>query len=194
MSLSLGAWGQTSTGDRMNTYIVLFRGINVGGNNSLPMKELVVLLEDLGAKNVRTYIQSGNAVFQSAEKNSSLLSKQLAAEIKKRHGFEPHVLLLGLEAINTAIAKNPFPEAETDPTSLHLGFLASTPKNPDLEKLNSLKKASERFHLSDNVFYLHAPEGVGRSKLAASTEKLLGVPMTDRNWRTVCKIKELSGE
>lgn len=178
----------------MNTYIALFRGINVGGNNSLPMKELVVLLEDIGAKKVRTYIQSGNAVFQSAEKNSSQISKQLAAEIKKRHGFEPHVLFLGLEAINTAMANNPFPEAEADPSSLHLGFLASTPKHPDLEKLNGLKKASERFHLGDNVFYLHAPEGVGRSKLAASTEKLLGVPMTDRNWRTVYKIRELAGE
>ena len=158
------------------------------------MKALVVLIEEIGAKKVRTYIQSGNAVFQSAEKNSSKLSKQVAAEIKKRYGFEPHVLLLSLEAINTAIAKNPFPEAEADSTSLHLGFLASTPQNPALERLNSFKKASERFHLSDNVFYLHAPEGVGRSKLAANTEKLLGVPMTVRNWRTVCKIKGLAGK
>ncbi|WP_296888810.1 DUF1697 domain-containing protein [Thiobacillus sp.] len=178
----------------LNTYIALFRGINVGGNSSLPMKELVVLLEGMGARKVRTYIQSGNAVFLSPEKNASQLAKQLATEIRKRHGFEPHVLLLGPEAINMAIARNPFPEAEADPSRLHLGFLASTPKNPDLEKLNSLKKASERFHLSDNVFYLHAPEGVGRSRLAASTEKLLGVPMTDRNWRSVCKIRELLRE
>jgi len=177
----------------MNTYIALFRGINVGGKNSLPMKGLIALLEGIGAKNVRTYIQSGNAVFQSIEKSPSRLSKQLAAEIKKRYGFEPHVLLLGLEAIYKAIAKNPFPEAETEPSSLHLGFLASIPKNPDQEKLRSLRKASERFHLVDNVFYLYAPEGVGRSKLAASTEKVLGVPMTDRNWRTVCKIRDLAG-
>jgi uncharacterized protein (DUF1697 family) len=178
----------------MNTYIALFRGINVGGKNSLPMKGLVAILQDLGAKNVRTYIQSGNAVFQSAARNPSQLSTQLAAEIKKRHGFEPHVLLLGPEAINKAIAKNPFPEAKADPARLHLGFLAATPRNPDLQKLDSLKKASERFHLGDNVFYLHAPEGVGRSRLAASTEKLLGVPMTDRNWKTVCKIRELAEE
>ncbi len=188
------AWRHTSTGDRMNTYIALFRGINVGGNNPLPMKELVVLLEDIGVKKVRTYIQSGNAVFQSTERNPSRISMKLATEIKKRHGFEPLVLLLGLEAINAAIAKNPFPEAEVDPSSLHLGFLASTPKNPNLEKLNSLKMASERFLLSDTVFYLHAPEGVGRSRLAAGTEKLLGVPVTGRNWRTVCKIRELAEE
>ena len=77
---------------------------------------------------------------------------------------------------------------------MHLGFLASVPKNPDLEKLATLAKPSERFYLRDCVFYLNAPEGVGRSKLAASAEKLLGVPMTDRNWRSVSKIRALAGE
>ena len=176
----------------MKTCIALFRGINVGGKNSLSMKELVDILEDIGARNIRTYIQSGNAVFQNAEKSFSQLSAQISAEIKERHGFEPCVLILGLDALEKAMAENPFPEAEADPSSLHLGFLVSTPRNPDLKKLESLKKESERFHLSDNVFYLHAPEGVGRSKLAASVEKLLGVPMTDRNWKTVCKIREMA--
>jgi len=176
----------------MRTCIALFRGINVGGKNSLPMKGLVALLEELGAGNIRTYIQSGNAIFQSAEIDASHLSQKICAEIKKRHGFEPYVLLLGLDDLERAIADNPFPEAETEPSSLHLGFLASAPHNPDLKKLESLKKESERFQLKGNVFYLHAPEGVGRSKLAASAEKLLGVPMTDRNWRTVCKIREMA--
>jgi uncharacterized protein (DUF1697 family) len=144
----------------MDTYIALFRGINVGGKNLLPMNELVVLLEDIGARNIKTYIQSGNAI----------------------------------DEIEQAMAENPFPEAETDPSSLHLGFLAFTPKSPDLKKLDGLKKESESFHLTERVFYLHAPEGVGRSKLAAATEKLLGVPMTDRNWRTVCKIREMAKE
>ena len=178
----------------MNTYIALFRAINVGGKNSLPMKELVAILEELGVRKIKTYIQSGNVVFQSAEKNFSQFSTRLAAEIKKRRGFEPHVLIVGLGALEKAMAGNPFPEAEADASSLHLGFLASVPENPNLQKLDSLRKESERFHLSERVFYLHAPEGVGRSKLAASTEKLLGVPMTDRNWRTVCKIREMASE
>ncbi|MES2046993.1 MAG: DUF1697 domain-containing protein [Pseudomonadota bacterium] len=178
----------------MNTYIAFLRGINVGGNNSLPMKQLVAILEDAGARKIKTYIQSGNAVFQSTEKNLPQLSKNLAAEIKKRHGFEPYIHILAAEAVNRAIEENPFPEAVADPSSLHLGFLASKPANPNLEKLSSLKKESERFHLGDGVFYLHAPEGIGRSKLAASSEKLLGVPMTDRNWRTVCKVMELLEE
>lgn len=177
----------------MNTYVALLRGINVGGNGSLPMRELVAAMEATGARNVRTYIQSGNAVFESAEKNVARLSKKLSAEILKRRGFEPYVHLLTREALARAIAENPFPEAVVDPGSLHLGFLAASPKSPDLKKLSSLKKESERFHLAKSVFYLHAPEGIGRSKLAASSEKLLGVPMTDRNWRTVSTLMEIAG-
>ena len=178
----------------MKTYIALFRAINVGGKNSLPMKELIAVLEDLGARNAKTYIQSGNAVFVSPEKDTSQLSNKIRSEIKKRRGFEPHVLLLELEDIERAIRKNPFPEAATDPTTLHAGFLASVPEKPNLKTLESLRSESERFQLIDKVFYLHAPEGIGRSKLAANAEKLLGAPMTDRNWRTVCKIREMAQE
>lgn len=129
----------------MQTYVAFLRGINVGGKNSLPMKELVALLEALGCRNIRTYIQSGNAVFESREKGIPRLSHKIRDEIKKRRGFEPYVLLLELEEVERAITKNPFPEAETAPKTLHVGFLASPPRNPDLQALNSLKKASERF-------------------------------------------------
>ena len=176
------------------TYIALLRGINVGGRHVLPMKELAALLEDLGARKVKTYIQSGNAILQSEEQNMALLSGKIAAEIRKRYGFEPDVLLLESEDLEDAISANPFPGAESEPKTLHLGFLASTPSSPDFEALEGLKKESERFRLRDRVFYLHAPEGVGRSKLAAGAERLLGVSMTVRNWRTVCKIQELAQE
>ena len=172
----------------MKTYIALFRGINVGGNNVLPMKELVALLEKIGSQNVKTYIQSGNAVFQNKEKNASLLSNRISVAIKKSHGFEPHVLLLKPEEMESAVASNPFPEAESEPKTLHLFFLSSMPENPDFDALESIKSDRERFALKDGVFYLHTPDGIGRSKLAANAEKLLGVSMTGRNWRTVCKV------
>jgi uncharacterized protein (DUF1697 family) len=175
----------------MRTVIALFRAINVGPN-ALPMKELVAILEGLGARNVKTYIQSGNVVFESPEKDASRLSSKISQEVKKRRGFEPHVLLLEPGDIDRAIRKNPFPEAASDPKALHAGFLASKPEKPDLEALESLKSGSERFRLIDRVFYLHAPDGIGRSKLAAKAEKLLGVPMTDRNWRTVCTIHDMA--
>jgi uncharacterized protein (DUF1697 family) len=175
----------------MKTYIALFRGINVGGRHILPMKELVAILEDLGCRNVKTYIQSGNAVFESKVNNTSQLSKKISSEIKKSRGFEPHVLLLQLEEMEKAITNNPFPEGEKDPKALHVGFLTATPKTPDLKALESLKANREQFKLMDNIFYLYAPEGIGRSKLAASSEKLIGVPLTDRNWGTVRKIMEM---
>jgi uncharacterized protein (DUF1697 family) len=178
----------------MKTCIALFRGINVGGKNALSMKELAAILEDLGARKVKTYIQSGNAVFVCKDKDVSQLSNQIRVEIKKRRGFDPYVLLLGLEDIERVIRQNPFPEAETNPTALHAGFLAATPERPDMKMLESLKSDSERFRLIDSVFYLHAPDGVGRSKLAANAERLLGVPMTDRNWRTVSTIWKMAQE
>lgn len=178
----------------MKTYVALFRGLNVGGKNTLPMKDLVAILEEVGCRNVRTYIQSGNAVFESNANDPAQLSISISREIKKHRGYEPYVLLVGLEDLEKAITNNPFPEAEEEPQSLHVGFLALTPKTPDLKALENLRSNNERFRLIDNVFYLHAPEGIGRSRLAANAERLLGVTMTDRNWRTVCKIREMAKE
>lgn len=180
-------------GQFMQTYIALFRGINVGGKNALPMKDLVSIFEGLGASNVKTYIQSGNVVFQIASTDISRFSERLGIGVKERYRFEPHLIVIELAEIEAAITSNPFPEAESEPSSLHLGFLAFAPEHPDLKQLESLKKDSERFCLMGSIFYLHAPEGVGRSKLAARSEKLLGdVPMTSRNWNTVCKLKEIA--
>ena len=176
----------------MNTYIALLRGINVGGKRRLPMRELVSLLEGLGLKNIRTYIQSGNVVFQSDPPLATDLAERIGAAIQESHGFTPRVLLLDLAQFQRAVAANPFPEAEANPKSLHLYFLASTPDAPDLPALAELQRESERFILSDRVFYLHAPDGIGRSKLAERVEKLLGVPATARNWRSVCKILALA--
>jgi uncharacterized protein (DUF1697 family) len=176
----------------MSICISLFRGINVGGKNSLPMKELVGILEELGCQNVKTYIQSGNVVFKTNERNISGLSDRLSAEINKRRGFAPSVLVLRIKELEKIVANNPFPEVHDDPQTLHVGFLAAVPKKPDLKKLENLREKNERFQLINNAFYLHAPDGIGRSKLAANSERLLGVSMTDRNWRTVGKILEMA--
>jgi len=179
----------------MKICIALLRGINVGGKNLLPMKELSAMLGDLGALKVKTYIQSGNAVFVCKDKNTSKLANQIRTEIKKRRGFDPHILLLEFEDLEKVIEQNPFPsEAEAEPKTLHAGFLAAAPERPDLKTLESIKTDSERFRLIGRVFYLHAPDGVGRSKLAAKSEKLLGVPMTDRNWRTVLTLWKMAQE
>ena len=178
----------------MKTYIALLRGINVGGRNSLPMKALAALLEDLGCMNIKTYIQSGNVVLQSAQRSVAQLSEAISTEINERHNFNPLILILQAQDLQRAVAMNPFPDAESDPKSLHLGFLGSLASNPDLKKLQRLKADSEQFQLIGKVFYLHAPDGVGRSQLAAKAEKSIGVSMTSRNWRTVGKIVEMVEE
>ncbi len=176
----------------MNTYVILLRGINVGGRNKLLMNDFVTLLKKLGCQNIKTYIQSGNGVFQTKNKNISKLAQKISQEINHQNNFKPQVLILTSKDFLQAINANPFVEA--DPKTLHLGFLKSTPNNPDLDKLDSLKTSSEGFKLINKVFYLHAPDGIGRSKLAAQTEKSLTVSMTSRNWRTVSKINELINE
>ena len=178
----------------MKTYIALFRGINVGGNNPLPMKDLVVALENLGCQEVATYIQSGNAVFRSEEADGSLLSDGIMATIGERHGFGPRVLVLSSEELEKAVRSNPFPEAESEPKTLHAYFLAWPPERPDLDALEGIKGDRERFVLSESVFYLHAPHGIGRSRLAANAEKLLGVPTTARNWRTIRKVMDMADQ
>ena len=131
-------------------------------------------------------------VFRSEEADASSLSDRIRAAIKGSHGFEPQVLLLESEEVERAVRSNPFPEAESEPKTLHVYFLASIPKDPDFGALDGIKSDRERFVLEEGVLYLHAPDGIGRSRLAANAEKLLGVPMTGRNWRTVQKIMAMT--
>jgi uncharacterized protein (DUF1697 family) len=175
----------------MKTYVALFRGINVGGNNMLPMKELKTLLDTVGCRDVATYIQSGNVILRSAEPDVERLSKRITKAVAKRYGFEPRVLLLTRDELERAAKGNPFHEAVDNPKSLHVFFLVAAPKTPNLEGLEGTKIKSEQFALKGRAFYLHTPEGFGTSKLAARVEQLLGVQATARNWRTVTTLLEM---
>jgi uncharacterized protein (DUF1697 family) len=102
--------------------------------------------------------------------------------------------VLNLSQLEKIIAANPFPEAEDEPSTLHVNFLGARPSNPNLARLEEVRTKTERFALKREAFYLHAPDGIGRSKLAARIEKVLGVPVTSRNWRTVGKIAAMARE
>jgi len=154
------------------TFIALFRGINVGGHHSLPMRELVVILENMGLENIRTYIQSGNVIFQSKVNHDTGFSTKISSSVEAIKGFEPGVLLLSPEEFQTAIDKCPF---STDVGKLlHFFFLGEIPEGPDLESLEALKSETEEFQLINKVFYLYAPDGIGRSKLVTKVEKAMG--------------------
>jgi len=175
----------------VKTRIALFRGINVGGSNTLPMRELVERLRAVGLRDVSTYIQSGNVVFRSREDDTADLADRIKSAVRESHGFTPEVMILTPNQLEDALESNPYPQAEGEPRSLHLFFLATIPDDPDLEILESIKRDSEDFELRGSIFYLHAPEGIGRSKLAARVERALGVPATARNWRSAQKTLDM---
>src|SRR5262245_2377501 len=185
--------GTNGSATSMKTYIALFRGINVGGNHMLPMKELKVVLEKNGCEDVRTYIQSGNVILNSSASDVAKLAKQLSAAVAKSHGFEPRVLLLTRAELERAAAGNPFPGAAENPQSVHLFFLDGVPKKPDFSVLEAVKTKTEAFALKDRVLYRHTPYGLGRSKMATRVEKCLGVQSTARNWRTVTTLLGMMG-
>ena len=175
-------------------HIALFRGINVGGKNMLPMRDLVRISEENGYTGIETYIQSGNIVFDATPAAAARFARTVGAAIAKTHGFEPGIVVRSAEEFKRAADANPFPKAESAPKSLHLYFLASTPEKPDLPALNRIKAGNESFRLIGDIFYLHAPDGVGRSKLAAQAERLIGVAATARNWSTVTRLLEMAGQ
>lgn len=175
----------------MKTWIALFRGINVGGSRVLPMQSIAAALESIGCADVRTYVQSGNAVFRSAASQAARLAARIRRAVGERHGFEPGVPVLAPAELQRALADNPFPQAAAEPKSVHLFFLAEAPRHPDLESLDAAKAAREAFALAGKVFYLHTPDGFGKSKLAVRVERCLGVEATARNLRTVAVLVEL---
>ncbi|WP_420645317.1 DUF1697 domain-containing protein [Candidatus Leptofilum sp.] len=176
----------------MNTIILLLRGINVGGRNKLPMRDLKAILAEIGLANVQTYIQSGNVVCQTDRTDLPTLAEEIGAAIGESQGFVPRILLLSLVDLETAVAQNPFPATDEQHKTLHFYFLESAPSNPDLARLEAAKSESEQFALIGSVFYLYAPDGIGRSKLATKVERALGVAATARNWRTASKLLEMA--
>ena len=173
----------------MITYITLFRSINVGGNNILPMKGLVKILEGLGCKNIKTYIQSGNVVFQFKKESQTKIAEQISLEVLELFQFKPEVFLLESADLQEAIKNNPF-EVKNG-KDLHFYFLESHPVAPDLKSLEAIKTNTEEFKLGKKVFYFYAPDGIGRSKLASKVQRSLKVQTTARNWNTVSKLIEM---
>ena len=176
----------------MTAFVTLLRGINVGGKNILPMKEFRELLTKLGCENVATYIQSGNAVFTYAG-DSAKLPELITTAVESGFGFRPSVMVLTADVFDAIAAANPFAAEHSEPKFLHVWFMQASATNANTARMDEVASGGEKFLLTDSAFYLFAPNGIGRSKLASAVEKCLGVPATARNWRTVSKIGEMLG-
>ncbi len=163
--------------------VILLRGINVGGHHKLPMKELCGILETLGAVNPKSYIQSGNVVI-----DGEVEAEAVERAIEAAKGFGPRVMVISAEDFLEIAALTPFEEPEGK--LLHIWF-AKTAFTFDQEKADSLCAKSELLYIGSRALYLHAPDGIGRSKLATKIEALAGVPCTARNMNTVRKLLEM---
>lgn len=178
----------------MLTHVALLRGINVGGKNILPMKDLAGLFRDAGCTNVCTYIQSGNVVFK-AEKSSQLIATKVAAAIEKRWGFRSPVIVRSAQDWRKTIQNNSFIATVADQKCLHVYFLADSPHPRALAALDSARSAPDVFHVVGREIYLHLPNGMGRTKLTnAYFDAKLQTVCTARNWATVLKLAEMMEE
>ncbi|MFE2261156.1 DUF1697 domain-containing protein [Streptomyces griseosporeus] len=178
-------------------YAALLRGINVGGSRKLPMADLRALLEELGHTRVRTYLQSGQAVFGAERGDEESLAAELARAIEKRFGFAVDVLVRDHAYLAAVADACPFPAGTLEPKQLHVTYF-SAPVTPErFAEIDQAAFRPEEFRLGDRALYLYVPDGLGRSKLAEVLSRprvTKGLIATSRNWNTVRKLVELTGE
>jgi uncharacterized protein (DUF1697 family) len=176
------------------TRIALLRGINVGGNRMVAMAALRGLCEKLGFENAQTLLQSGNLVFQCADREGEALEQQLEREIEKRLKVQCAVLVRTVKEWDALIARNPFvSEAKTEPSRLIAYCLKTTPARGAADALRAAIAGPERVEVDGRQAYLWYPVGIGASKVTPNlVEKKLGTIATGRNWNTVQKLAALA--
>jgi uncharacterized protein (DUF1697 family) len=177
------------SGQDLSTYVALLRGINVG-KNLLPMPALAEMFTRAGCKNVRTYIQSGNVLFDASGSVLKSLCSRVGTAIFDAYGFRSPVILRSSEELSAVTRSNPF-MGEPEQT-LHVLVLDNTPAAADAAGLDAMRSTPDRFHLLGREIYLHLPNGAGRSKLTnAYFDSKLRAVSTMRNWRTVNQLLAL---
>ena len=176
----------------MPEYVVLLRGINVGGK-SLKMGPLVELFEAMNLREVRTYIQSGNVLFFAATKDAEKIKESLESRIARQFGLEVTVILRTREELRKVIENNPLLETGSrEVERMHVTFLEEKPKAEPPADLPGAQGTMDEFRIAGREVYLFCPGGYGKTVYSNSYfEKRLGVKATTRNWRTVNKLFEM---
>ena len=179
---------------RRATFIALLRGINVSGRNKVPMTDLRALCVDLGWKDVQTHIQSGNVVFQAGA-TPARLEAELEGAIASRFGLSISILVRAAADWPAYVRGNPFPEAsQVEPNRVMLALAKTPPKADAVPRLRERAAGGEGIIQVGDALWLHYRGGVANSKLSpALLDRLVGSPVTARNWRTVLKLHELAG-
>lgn len=171
----------------MATYAALLRAVNLGARNRVAMADLRALVDGLGGKDVRSYVQSGNVVF-GHRSGAARLETALEQAIEREFGLEITVVVRSAAQLARVVRANPF-----DPAGLYVSFLALAPKRAAVRELVEADHGPDRIAVKGKEVYLHLPGGYGQSRLNnAFLERRLGVRATLRNWRTVAAVAELA--
>ncbi|MEV6165880.1 DUF1697 domain-containing protein [Streptomyces sp. NPDC052052] len=181
----------------MTTYAALLRGINVSGHKKVPMAELRALLTEIGHTDVRTHLQSGNAVFSTTSDDEEAIAAELEQAIEKRFGFPVPCLVRSGGYLAAVADACPFPAAELEGRQLHVTYYGQPVDAARFEGIDAAAHLPEEFRLGDRALYLYAPDGLGRSKLAealARPSRTKGITATSRNWNTVVKLVEMTAD
>jgi uncharacterized protein (DUF1697 family) len=177
----------------VSLYVALLRGINVGGKNKLPMKDLVAMFVAAGCGDVEAYIQSGNVVFRARPPVAAKVPAAIAGAILARSGYRIPVVMRTAGEVDDVANSNPFLATGQNPDTLHVAFLADKPKAGGVLALDARRSPPDEFVVRGREIFLRLPNGVARSKLTnAYFDSALGTTSTMRNWRTVLKLRELS--
>ena len=178
----------------MSTFISILRGINVGGHRMIKMEAFKNACGELGFQNIRTYIQSGNLVFESAMADTNAISESIHGKIRDAFGYEVPVITMTLEELEQAILGNPFSnDPSKDSAFFHVAFLSEVPPLQSIEKLHEAECKNDAFALVNKAVYLYCPDGYSNSKLTnAFLETKLKVTATTRNWKTTNELLKMA--
>lgn len=174
------------------TWVALLRGINLGRNKRLAMADLRRILETLGFDDVRTHLQSGNAILSTGRTTAAKLEQRIAAQLVNDVGLDVKVLCRTAAQLTTVVRANPFVARKADPKELHAVFLSKTAPAKELAAVDPEKFAPNEFEAGDRVIYLRLPKGVMGGRLP-DWDRALGLDATMRNWNTVTKLADLTG-
>jgi uncharacterized protein (DUF1697 family) len=177
----------------MQTLISLLRGINMTGHNSVKMKDLSELYNNLGFTNVETYIQSGNVIFSCPESRSSYdISTMLERSILEKFGYNVPVMIRTIVEMKKLMADNPFLDEDNfDASKMAVIFLHEEPTGTQIQKVSGVSYPPDKFKISGTEICIYCPNGFGRTKLYTNFfEQKMGVVGTARNWKTITAIMD----
>lgn len=177
----------------MKTYIALLRGINVGGHKKVPMAELRKLLSNSGLKNVQTYIQSGNVIFQSSKTSISEIENNISKSIFNYFGFQVSVIVKSTSDLQTIFNGCPFSDEQKEKS--YFIVLDKIPESELIDEVNQIAYENETFIIINKCLYFYSSVGYGRTKFNMTTfERKLNVVGTARNYNTIVKLLSLSSD